>query len=70
MAAVLSVVGHANTGKTTLIAALIRSLVSRGYRVAAIKHAAHGYEVDSRGKDSWQFFLAGAEQVLVSGPNP
>ncbi|MGD0620861.1 MAG: molybdopterin-guanine dinucleotide biosynthesis protein B [Thermacetogeniaceae bacterium] len=68
MAAVVSVVGHANAGKTTLIARLISSLAARGYRVAAVKHAAHGYEIDSRGKDSWQFFQAGANRVLVVGP--
>jgi molybdopterin-guanine dinucleotide biosynthesis protein MobB len=67
-AAVVAVVGHANTGKTTLIAGLIRALASRGYRVAAIKHAAHGYEIDSRGKDSWRYFQAGANRVLVAGP--
>ena len=69
MAGVVSVVGHANTGKTTLIAGLISSLAARGYRVAVVKHAAHGYEIDSRGKDSWQFFQAGANRVLVVGRN-
>jgi molybdopterin-guanine dinucleotide biosynthesis protein MobB len=68
MAAVVSVVGHANTGKTTLIAGIINSLAARGYRVAAVKHAAHGYEIDNRGKDSWQFFQAGANRVVVVGP--
>ncbi|MBT9153265.1 MAG: Molybdopterin-guanine dinucleotide biosynthesis adapter protein [Firmicutes bacterium] len=69
MPAVVAVVGHANTGKTTLIAKLISSLTSRGYRIAAVKHAAHGYEVDSEGKDSWQFFRAGANRVVVIGPD-
>jgi molybdopterin-guanine dinucleotide biosynthesis protein MobB len=68
MAEIVAVVGHANTGKTTLIAGLISSLSARGYRVAAVKHAAHGYEIDSRGKDSWQLFQAGADRVLVVGP--
>lgn len=68
MPAVVMVVGHANTGKTSLVARLIASLAARGYRVAAIKHAAHGYEIDSEGKDSWRFFQAGASQVVVVGP--
>jgi len=68
MAAIVSVVGHANTGKTTLIAGIISSLAARGFRVAAVKHAAHGYEIDNRGKDSWKFFQAGASQVVVVGP--
>ena len=68
MTAMVAVVGHANTGKTTLIASLIGSLTARGYRVAAVKHAAHGYEIDSEGKDSRQFFEAGASRVMVAGP--
>ncbi len=68
MVIVVAVVGHANTGKTTLVAKLISSLTAKGYRVAAVKHAAHGYEIDQKGKDSRQFFEAGAHLVLVVGP--
>lgn len=68
MPSAVMVVGHSNTGKTRLVVRLINILAARGYRVAAVKHAAHhGYEIDSEGKDSWQFFKAGAAQVVVVG---
>jgi molybdopterin-guanine dinucleotide biosynthesis protein MobB len=39
----------------------------RGFRVAAIKHAAHGYDMDVPGKDSWLHYQAGADQVVLAG---
>lgn len=51
------------------MAKLIKLLTSRGYRVAAVKHAAHGYDMDIPGKDSWQHFRAGAETVVLVGPD-
>ncbi|HWP96321.1 MAG TPA: molybdopterin-guanine dinucleotide biosynthesis protein B [Syntrophomonadaceae bacterium] len=62
-------VGYSNSGKTTVVAALIKILSQKGYRVAAIKHASHGYDLDVPGKDSWQHFQAGAQKVIVVGPD-
>lgn len=64
----VSIVGFSNTGKTSLVERLIRVFKERGYRVAAVKHAAHGYEIDVPGKDTWQYYQAGAERVVVVGP--
>lgn len=60
--------GYSNSGKTTVVANLTKILSGQGYRIAAIKHAAHGYDMDIPGKDSWQHFNAGAQKVLVVGP--
>jgi len=68
MTAVLSLVGYANSGKTTVMEGLIRILKRRGYTVAAIKHAAHGYTVDAPGTDSWHYAQAGADKVIIAGP--
>jgi len=65
---VVQVVGFSNTGKTLLVEGLIRILKKRGIRVAAIKHAPHGYAVDVPGKDTRQYYEAGAEKVVVVGP--
>jgi molybdopterin-guanine dinucleotide biosynthesis protein MobB len=46
---------------------MIRILSERGFRVAAIKHAAHGYEIDSPGKDSLHHYDAGAQMVIIAG---
>jgi molybdopterin-guanine dinucleotide biosynthesis protein B len=68
MAAVVSFFGNSGTGKTTLIEESIRELKKRGYRVAVIKHAHHGFEIDQPGKDSWRFAQAGSDVVLISSP--
>jgi molybdopterin-guanine dinucleotide biosynthesis protein B len=62
---ILSIVGRSNSGKTTLIERLIPELVKAGYRVATVKHAGHGFDLDTEGKDSWRHKRAGAGTVIV-----
>lgn len=62
---VLCFVGRSNSGKTTLIERLIPELVKAGYKVATVKHAGHGFDLDTEGKDSWRHKRAGASAVLV-----
>lgn len=62
---IVSFVGRSNSGKTTLIERLIPELVVAGYRVATIKHAGHGFDLDTEGKDSWRHKRAGASAVIV-----
>ena len=65
---VYSIVAFSGTGKTTLLERLVAEMKSRGLAVAAIKHDAHGFDVDREGKDSWRFTNAGADvTALVSG---
>jgi molybdopterin-guanine dinucleotide biosynthesis protein B len=59
-------IGYSNTGKTTLIEKLVPLFVARGLRVAAIKHAHHGFDMDRPGKDSFRYREAGAQQVLIA----
>ena len=54
------------TGKTTLVEAVIRILSARGYRVGAIKHDAHDFEIDKPGKDSYRFTAAGAATMILA----
>ncbi|MFH1081293.1 MAG: molybdopterin-guanine dinucleotide biosynthesis protein B [Pseudomonadota bacterium] len=68
MIPVISVVGKSNSGKTTLIEKMIGELVRRGYRVAAIKHNRHGFEIDHEGKDSWRHKRAGARTTVIASP--
>lgn len=65
---VVSVVGRANVGKTTFLEKLIRELKRRGYRVAAIKHYEHDFEIDQPGKDSWRLTQAGSDVAVISAP--
>src|SRR5262249_41897333 len=62
---ILSFVGRSNSGKTTLIERVIPELVRAGYKVATVKHAGHGFDLDTEGKDSWRHKRAGASSVLV-----
>ena len=63
---VIGFAGWSGAGKTTLIARVIPVLVARGLRVSTIKHAHHGFDVDTPGKDSWLHREAGASEVLVA----
>jgi molybdopterin-guanine dinucleotide biosynthesis protein B len=58
-------VGKSNSGKTTLIERLIPELVRAGYKVATVKHAGHGFDLDTEGKDSWRHKQAGASSVVI-----
>ncbi len=64
----LAVCGWSGSGKTTLLEGVIAKLVERGLSVAAVKHDAHGLDVDRPGKDSDRLFRAGAD-VTVHGGN-
>ncbi|MGE4271350.1 MAG: molybdopterin-guanine dinucleotide biosynthesis protein B [Desulfitobacterium sp.] len=64
---VVSIVGqHSNSGKTTLLVKLLTEAKRRGWRVAAVKHDVHGFEMDKPGKDTWRFAQAGADVVVIS----
>jgi molybdopterin-guanine dinucleotide biosynthesis protein B len=62
---ILCFVGRSNSGKTTLIERVIPELVRAGYKVASVKHAGHGFDLDTEGKDSWRHKRAGASSVMV-----
>ena len=63
---VISVVGNSGAGKTTLLEKLVRELKHRGYRVAAVKHDAHDFQMDHPGKDTYRLAEAGADAVIIS----
>jgi molybdopterin-guanine dinucleotide biosynthesis protein B len=65
-ARVLGLVGWSGSGKTTLLIKLIPLLVSRGLKIATLKHAHHAFDVDQPGKDSYVHRKAGASEVIVS----
>jgi molybdopterin-guanine dinucleotide biosynthesis protein MobB len=69
MVPAISFVGNSGVGKTTFLEKLIRVLKVRGYRVAAIKHDVHKFEIDHEGKDSWRLTEAGSDIVLLSSPD-
>ncbi|NNG05601.1 MAG: molybdopterin-guanine dinucleotide biosynthesis protein B [Inquilinus sp.] len=62
---VLGLAGFSGSGKTTLATRLLPALIGRGLAVSTIKHAHHGFDVDSPGKDSYRHREAGATEVLI-----
>jgi molybdopterin-guanine dinucleotide biosynthesis protein B len=62
---VFGITGWKNSGKTTLIVALVEEFTLRGLRISTIKHAHHAFDIDIPGKDSHRHRLAGASEVLV-----
>jgi molybdopterin-guanine dinucleotide biosynthesis protein MobB len=65
MPPVVSVVGHSNSGKTTLVEKIVPELRSRGYRVATIKHAQE-IHIDQPGTDSWRLIEAGSQATVLA----
>lgn len=63
---IFGVTGWKNTGKTTLLAALVSELGSRGFKVSTVKHAHHAFDVDHEGRDSWKHRKAGTHETMVS----
>lgn len=63
------IAGWSGSGKTTLVVRLLPELIGRGLTVSTIKHAHHGFDVDTPGKDSYEHRAAGATEVLVSSAN-
>ncbi len=61
----VSFIAKSGTGKTTLVEQVIIELKNRGYRVGAIKHDAHRFNIDHPGKDSYRFTAAGADNMLI-----
>jgi len=67
MIPVVSIIGHSNSGKTTLISQLLPALVARGLHVGTVKHSPHLDRLDARGSDTAAHFDAGSQRVLLRG---
>ena len=63
---IFGIVGWKNSGKTTLVAALVREFGARGLAVSTVKHAHHAFDLDRPGKDSYLHREAGAQEVLIA----
>ena len=66
---IVSFIGKKKSGKTTVLLGVVKELLDRGYRVAALKHDTHGFNVDIPGTDSYRFREAGAQVVGISSPD-
>lgn len=63
----IAFVGPSNSGKTSIVERLVPALSGRGLRVAYLKHASHGFEMDHKGKDTARIYESGAIGVVIAG---
>ena len=63
----IAFVGRHNSGKTTLLLAVLPLLAARGIRVGYLKHAHAGFEIDRPEKDSYRVRRTGVIQTIVTG---
>jgi molybdopterin-guanine dinucleotide biosynthesis protein MobB len=59
-------VARSGTGKTALMERVLPELLNRGFRVGAMKHDAHRFDIDHPGKDSYRLTEAGAGTMLIT----
>jgi len=62
---IFGVTGWKNSGKTTLVAALVTEFGRRGLTVSTVKHAHHSFDIDREGTDSWKHRKAGTKETLL-----
>ena len=65
---VVAFVAKSGTGKTTMLEKVIPELKKRGYRIGAIKHDAHRFDIDKPGKDSHRITASGTDTMLICSP--
>ena len=58
--------GYSGSGKTTLAIQVIKMLSDKGYKIAALKHDGHKFQMDKEGKDTYRLKEAGAKTVAIS----
>ncbi|MEM9278811.1 MAG: molybdopterin-guanine dinucleotide biosynthesis protein B [Pseudomonadota bacterium] len=63
------IAGWKNSGKTSLVSALVTEISSRGLIVSTIKHAHHAFDLDTQGTDSFKHREAGAKEVMLVSAN-
>lgn len=65
MSKVFGVTGWKNSGKTTLVSALVAEFTRRGLTISTVKHAHESFDIDHAGTDSHSHRKAGAQEVAL-----
>jgi len=66
---VFGITGWKNSGKTRMVASLIREFRGRGLKVSTVKHAHHSFDIDHENTDSFEHRRAGAGEVALVSKN-
>ena len=65
MKKVFGIVGWSGSGKTDLVTRVIKLFVKKGILVSSLKHSHHNFEVDKKGKDTYEHIRSGANEVII-----
>ncbi len=65
MQTIVQIIGQPGSGKTSLVAELVRYFTGKGLCVGTLKHSSHAYELDKPGKDSHVHRQAGANPAAM-----
>ena len=63
---ILGISAYSGTGKTTLLKNIIPLLKKENYKIGVLKHAHHAFDVDQKGKDSYELRKSGASHMLIT----
>ena len=66
--AIIGIYGESNTGKTTLIVDIIKQFTKEGYQIATLKITDKKVKIDTKGKDTWKYTIAGSKNIALSTP--
>jgi molybdopterin-guanine dinucleotide biosynthesis adapter protein len=66
---VIAFVGRSNSGKTTLLEKIIPELISRGYRVATVKHVPGHLVEPADERDTQRHLAAGSGTTVINSPD-
>ncbi len=66
MLPIISIVGPSDSGKTTLVEKLVKSLVRKGHRIGVLKHTHAAIKFDRAGTDTDRFRKAGATMSAIT----
>ncbi len=62
---VFGIVGWSGSGKTHLICRIIKYFDNKKLNISSIKHSHHNFEVDKKGKDSYEHLRSGSKEVVI-----
>ena len=62
---IFGIVGWSGSGKTHLICRIIKYFDNKKLNICSIKHSHHNFEVDKKGKDSYEHLRSGSKEVVI-----
>jgi len=62
---VFGIVGWSGSGKTHLICRIIKYFDKKKINICSIKHSHHNFEIDKKGKDSYEHLKSGSKEVVI-----